>query len=133
MNPLNLSPLQKKMIREVTIVKNFYSKNPDRRASYGGSCSYQTPHGNKCAVGRILNKKDMEYLDREGMIDGTSIHDVFEYLTTKRVTDLPVTFWEKVQSFHDDDEHWNNEGITEEGLRYFNSLLEDIKAGLKFY
>lgn len=123
-----LTELQLMMLEEARLTRNFYAKDPSRRALLSnGSCAYQNDEGNKCAIGRRLNKRDMEYLKEKDMIEGCGITEIYEDLTSKRIKALPEMFWEYLQSLHDESQNWGDHGISPIGERNYKILVQRIK------
>lgn len=109
-------------------------------------CVYLTEDGNHCAVGRcILPEKIDKFKPRElakVIKGGTSItslfgiskdydnfgqplyfgNDIDAYLKEEyRGHDL--IFWRSLQSFHDDEMNWNDQGLSSQGKISKNQLL----------
>lgn len=110
-------------------IVNYYSEDTSRRAFEGVSCMYITPDNRRCAVGMCLTdpnlmKENKAINDEYFMVDGDEdkfkpdILDLFkpEY----RINE--VSFWSKLQVFHDNKHNWNNKGLTSEGLMNYNQL-----------
>jgi hypothetical protein len=123
-----LTELQVKMMEEARLTRNFYAKDPSRRALMSnGSCSYENDEGNKCAIGRRLNKRDMEYLKENDMIEGYGITEIYGNLSTERIKALPEMFWEALQDFHDESQNWDAKGISTLGQNNYEFLIQRIK------
>ncbi len=110
---------------------NFY--NSTNRAMKDGACVYLDDEGNKCAVGRcILPEKlswamsleettDVESLELSIIEDGgKSLDDILkpEYCGHE------FDFWDNLQQFHDTNEFWNENGLTDEGENAYDELTE---------
>lgn len=122
----------KREIIEETL--EYYKNNP--RAINNGVCSYYTKESNMCAVGRCLeNPKEFEDLINEAHANsdssGTGIEDALNYFEEKlwdyfkpeyKINDL--NFWRNLQRFHDTSYYWNDEGLTELGINYYQDLLK---------
>lgn len=129
----NLTALQKEMLRVLTNTKNFYNKNPNKRAVNDyGICAYETSDGCRCAVGRFLTKRDLKHLYEEGLIIAAGPEDIQNEVKSKIFHRLPIEFWENLQSFHDLGKYWDNNGITEEGLQEYERIKANILDGVYF-
>lgn len=118
----------------------FYSKNPGKRGIVyktgfqNNSCMFLTPEGNKCAVGRYLNKNDLKTLkackilegDVESLLDPGTVGKI----TTRIIKNLPIKFWQDLQSFHDADVYWNDNGMTNYGKSKAKMIEEKIAKGI---
>ena len=51
-----------KVLKSVEAVKNYFLERPERRAAYGGDCSYCTPKGTRCAIGMMLTPETAKVL-----------------------------------------------------------------------
>lgn len=113
----------------------FYDSDPSRRAvDEEGSCTYRTEDGRNCAFGRYMKE---EYLKNEcceiyGMgissdyTDNTLVGmlevDNHDELLIEKVQGHPLHFWKELQSLHDREYYWSENGITEKGYDYLMKL-----------
>ena len=109
----------------------FYSEDTNRRSReiVGGVnfCTYENKeNGNKCAVGRLLNKQDLAMIENKAYKD-LSIYSVYDYLTTEKVKSLPVKFWSRLQEFHDNDSNWSLKGLTFIGKQRTDEIRHEIE------
>lgn len=126
-----MTELRIKMLEILEDTKTFYHENPSKRGIVLGKCCYlNSENGNKCAVGRCLSDEDIEIVharEVEGWL--SSIWDIWNMITTPKIKSLPMSFWNNLQSFHDCDHHWNEDGISENGLREYEDIKNKIIAG----
>lgn len=93
----------------------FYNEDVNRRATEGsirGMCSYKTPDGRKCAIGRHI--PDKLYTEN---IEGNSIDENIMNLLPIKIRKLSKGFLAAVQSLHDKDINWTKKGISNIGLK----------------
>lgn len=97
--------------------------NENGKCSIDGHCKYYLD-GNTCAVGLWLkNPEDFKDVNSCSM-------DLFNQYGTdilkEEVQHLPIDFWEYLQSFHDDDDHYNydesGKKLTEEAIHHMMKL-----------
>jgi len=105
----------------------FYNSG-NRAVRYGGnSCGYIVGDGNKCAVGRcLINPKEWECSGNAGDLfkdmRRAGLDPQEQFLEKYRGHD--EDFWMDLQSFHDIEINWDENGLTQRGKRNENSLLE---------
>jgi hypothetical protein len=126
---MNKRELKTKMRKVLNDTVAFYSKNTNRRATSRGGCLYyDKDHNNKCAIGRLLNDTDMKFLKATEQLSNTSIDDIFDDLTTKKLKELPMNFLMDLQGFHDEDDNWDEKGITLQGKDIINQIKHSINT-----
>jgi len=88
--------------------------------SYSEGCLYTDPFGNHCAVGCVLSKKALEFID-ERELNGLAVQDLFDHknLQDELMIDglnwsESIDFWQDMQDSHDTDanaslDHWRGE------------------------
>ena len=111
---------------KVEIIKEtmkFYSKDVSRRAlDDKGGCFYKL--GEKmCAVGRCMNEKAV--FNFNGSI--INYPENIENHLKDEYKGHSINFWTDLQSFHDNPDYWDINGITKEGKMYYKVLLEIYK------
>ena len=125
-----------------------YDFNP-RDTEFG--CRYKSESGTCCGVGRCMAEDGHEFVDNmasevvdinevgvhDSWLNSTSVHglvDVLEAKTGERSIDPllkpkyrghSVGFWMMIQGLHDNDDHWSEDGITNAGLAYANSIVAE--------
>ena len=105
----------------------FYNLNNLSNGDDNNSCVYfNETTGNRCAVGRCL-KTDSDAQVSEFNEDGA--RRLFEMLGFNILKDEyrieDVVFWDKLQSLHDEEGNWNENGLTQHGIQYKNYLLKE--------
>lgn len=122
---------------------NFYSADPNRRSlAIGGGCVYNSPEGQHCAVGRCLlpeyqNQGSNLRLNGKSFGDFVIGHGTFsleeidgiEYgsnshnkLLQEQYRGHDIGFWLHLQNLHDNPEHWNEVGLTENGIHALKTI-----------
>ena len=100
----------------------YYSEDVNRRATnVGGSCFYLTEDGRKCAIGRYIPPKKYS-----SDFEGRSVKgDIFNCLP-KKIKELGEVFLIKVQTFHDGDENWDENGLTMFGKEDYKNIVKEF-------
>lgn len=125
------------MKTEIEIINEtieYYGSDPSRRAASerGFGCFYQhSKNGNRCAVGRCIDV-EAHVPGHHGTVGtfGGIFSELAEHFkkASKPIPFLPgyeghsVEFWVNLQVFHDATTHFDDNGLTEEGLAYVNTL-----------
>tara|TARA_R100000742_G_C4277210_1_gene98892 strand:+ start:472 stop:885 length:414 start_codon:yes stop_codon:yes gene_type:complete len=120
-----------------------YSEDTSRRAvvkleSGATECMYTTDDGQHCAVGRWLQPiyKNTDWMDNEGcsandLLKGCNVNDYryeVDELFVEGVRHIPAWFWMDLQQLHDNDDFWDEDGLTEAGVEKVDKLREDIQV-----
>lgn len=101
---------------------SYYNENPtSRRNKNEESCYYSpiTDASEGCAVGRIITPECARFLDDQetcGITVGNEPYEWDKYILEHLV------FFKMLQSFHDADINWNNEGLSDIGLGAKNMI-----------
>jgi hypothetical protein len=114
----------------------YYTDKTGRRAIQGDgeTCMYNDsfPSENHCAVGRCLlpvyQEQGFDLLGNDdaiiGLVESNELHDLDEMLQPQ-YRGHHIQFWGKLQTFHDDHYHWDNDGeITPDGKTYIHQMKE---------
>lgn len=106
----------------------YYSKSPEkRRAMDHGDCVYLAENGNKCAVGRCMNKHaEFNY---QGSVD-SYVNDQCKYDQNfkldnhlfPRYRGKSNDFWYSLQQLHDTEDNWDEKGLTQQGKSEVNYI-----------
>lgn len=137
-----MEELRQKMRELLTETKEYYEVDPvKRRGIYtiAGStkqkCVYANGCGGKCAIGRKLAPRELVYLKKQNSLNAdfeSIMKDVQvepDSLKMEALLPYPFSFLRKLQEFHDTKEHWNANGITSSGQRFYMSLMFEISDG----
>lgn len=122
--------MKKKTVKEVVLETiEYYENNPERRAlSDVGLCLYYDNNTkNMCAVGRCMKDATQEYeCGIGGLHKGyTEIEEEDVHKEMKEeYSNIPITVWQHLQSFHDLPDYWDENGLTEDGKQYKESLIK---------
>lgn len=123
-----MNKLAEKAISIVEETVEFYKNNP-RATNELGTCKYLTEDGKKCAIGRKLNKKQLEIVHLH--CEELGADDVMQTLNIKTLHGLGVSFWESLQRIHDDASCWETTKagtkLTAAGKTGVKQLVEKIK------
>ncbi len=102
----------------------YYSEDTKRRAVSNYACYYfQESTGNMCAVGRCVNNPRYLSLDG-GYFADTSINLSDEEIFKPEYRGHSSEFWSDLQGLHDENSHWDENGLTQEGEEYVKNLKE---------
>lgn len=105
----------------------YYSEDTKRRAKIinptglGCGCQYYTAQGQMCAVGRCLEEPEA-FKGNGSSVDELDADWELETILKEEYRGHDVKLWDKLQSLHDNDVHWNKEGLSEKGKSYVNVL-----------
>jgi hypothetical protein len=91
-------------------------------------CLYLTDEGKMCAVGRCMTKKGLECVlvsyakaSAHDLDDG---FDGIDKLLKKKYHGRNISFWDNLQSLHDNKNWWDENGITEKGKAQVRYLFK---------
>jgi hypothetical protein len=134
---MNKRELKTKMLAVLKDTVEFYSDDVNRRAvTRSGDCLYyDNKCDTKCAIGRLLNKRDIQYLIDQNQLEGYGIHEVFGCLTSKKIKELPLSFLRDLQNLHDEEEYWDSFDcmcITKAGIREAKKIEKKIRTDKYF-
>lgn len=123
--------------------KNHYSKHPELRGvKYNDNiqvtCMYNgDKKGQHCGVGRcLMGKYKKQGLNLSGNQSDVSslpkINNVvsLDKMLSPKYRGHSTKFWEKLQLFHDRNDNWGENGLTDEGKRQFMNLESDIHGNI---
>ncbi len=111
----------------------YYSADTSRRGlDSRGDCKYNGENGTHCAVGRCLlpklKKRGNRLLANNSTIGdlisknkGKTIDDVLE----KQYRGHDIYFWRSLQGLHDSDTFWDKSGITPNGERKVEEIIQN--------
>jgi len=103
----------------------YYSKDPYGRRGidpYDLSCVYLTSDGKMCAVGRCCIEPKERWTGSVSHLIGQS-GDNIDHLLKEEYRGHPTELWTDLQHLHDNEWNWDNNGISEIGMRYAEKLL----------
>jgi hypothetical protein len=105
----------------------YYSADVSRRSIGEDGCMYKSPNGNMCAVGRCIEESKLQSIITTKS-NGSGAYTLFNVYGTdilkEKYRGHEVSFWDDLQGFHDNPINWDNDGITEDGLRRASELKE---------
>lgn len=108
--------------------------NEGNRASTGTACNYKTEAGNMCAVGRCLTEDALTEFHALEVGRGTfgienmpstltEKYPCFDSMFQEKYQGVHIKVWDVMQGLHDYDEHWDAEGLAEDGKKF---ILENL-------
>lgn len=112
---------------------NYYSDSKKRGLSDKNICQYITKDGNMCAVGRcLINPSDPKLVAEDGD-DTVQVEDIenLDNLLKEEYRGHPLDFWTHLQMWHDSNNHFDENGITEKGKNAMWRLRTKWTGGLK--
>jgi hypothetical protein len=103
------------------------SLNPDKN-EYEARCLYNGPNGTVCAFSRcVIPEKRKELPEGEGC--WAILHKSGDEILIPEYRGHEISFWEAIQSLHDDNEYWKANTLTQMG----KERIERIKIGVYTY
>lgn len=106
--------LKEKQLKVLNDTINAFNST-NRCTNEKGDCQYYMEGKQGCAVGRLIEDKELcKQLDL-GINCGISSHEVFKQLPIE-LKDLTQDFLYKLQDLHDNFHYWNEKGLTQSGL-----------------
>jgi hypothetical protein len=145
---MNKEETIKRQLEVLEETVQYYSEDTSRRgyepdSALGNTCSYITPKGNMCAVGRCLQA---QYLPKAAKAEGgiltllKTVLDIplssngdtdahLDSILEDKYTGLGHTFFRHLQGLHDSNNNWNNTGLTIHGNAEVKGLKRQITRG----
>ena len=129
-----MNKLQTQMMKYLKDTVKYYSVNPKKRRAItenGDFCLYETLDGKKCAVGRLLTGRDLEYANN--MPDSVSAGAVIiqmeesDHEPDSSILEMPESFLDDFQSLHDKESFWDDDNISANGLEGALKIENKIK------
>jgi len=118
----------------VSLLKELTSHyNTGNRSVEGNSCRYKNDLGNMCAVGRCLTEQALNDFHNREVARTFAITDLpaiitekysnFDSMFQEKYQGIHVQVWSFLQSLHDEDDHWDENGLSDEGaIAILNTL-----------
>lgn len=116
-----MNELQLKQLALLEDTVKYYSDDTSRRASSVQQCYYRY-EDKCCAVGRLIPDDCYREWWDEHII---GVQEIFNELP-ENVQVYTVKFLKELQILHDDDLHWDKNGLTEEGDKYVETIKEQF-------
>jgi hypothetical protein len=109
----------------------YYCEDPKRRATNNkGGCSYLTPDGRQCAIGRLFSKDDAALFPDTAIVSTLCRMPPGDNPALLKLHHMEVLaddrFLGCLQGLHDAGEHWNEAGLTEFGDDYVRSIIREF-------
>ena len=120
--------LQQRQEEFLSGLLKYYTKDVKRRCTNGGTCFYSPVNAKNtksqgCAIGRWLKPELQIELDKKPQ---STVEYVFDLLPTN-LRNLTQSFLKECQLFHDNNTHWIETGLSPEGKRRLNIIVEDYE------
>ena len=111
-------------------VKDFYNTANRGYNEKDGFCKYSAGKNSPgCAIGQFLVPKTAKLFDYTDLVFGygSDIRHILEdenqsKLIPEWMKELDVEFLVLVQRFHDTMENWNNNGVSDEGMKFYRNI-----------
>lgn len=110
------TPTEQLQLLEETI--EYYSKNP-RAISNSNTCVYLREDGARCAIGRICDDETIKLIG--GICSDVGSARIWPLLPPA-ITDYGQSFLVDLQRLHDGNKNWSDNGLSQEGKRYVDSI-----------
>lgn len=132
--PLGLFFKMKTKIQIIQEVKEHFENNPrSLRASqvnpdWGPSCVYNGLNGEHCAFAIFVKDKYKPNLDAYEGFGASQVIDNLGFDIIKDEYKIENSdFWDDIQSFHDNKNYWEDNSLTEKGIKYYNELISKYR------
>lgn len=104
--------------------------NLKNRAMLGIECVYYHPDTKcRCAIGRLLTTEQAKRLARISAADGDgSLANIWEELPGD-LKDYGKSFLDNIQTLHDVERYWTNEGLSETGFITAQRIAREVVQG----
>ena len=114
-------------------MKHHYGKGIHTRAVDKRNAYYLAPHGAKDPVARLITQVELDViLDwvNDPINIGTSISAFYAANREKfpSLHQYPDKFLKEIQEWHDNDQHWNAKGVSEEGWKALEELRNKVQT-----
>jgi hypothetical protein len=118
-----MNDLQKRQL--VVLEETVKTYNSNNRAQGPNSCVYHKEGTPGCAVGRLIEDKQL-CIKLDSFSDSSVDSDEIFELLPEEVKDLGQRFLVRLQRLHDDMYNWDESGITDEGKNRVNHIKQDF-------
>jgi hypothetical protein len=93
-------------------------------------CYVSAQTGDRCAVGRCLTEKGAERFSATVSENMTAVSGMyfrlgeseFSSCFKKKYQGIHLRTWEQLQEFHDENDHWDDKGVTDSGIRFIRAV-----------
>ncbi len=132
MSTLFINQIKMTKVEIINIVASHYNES-NRAYEKGFGCKYRTEDGRMCAVGMCMTDEGL----REFGDTKSAVHAIANMLQDrgKELDDIlkdeyrghDIELWEKLQVLHDNETHWNEDGISNLGKHKVSRLINELK------
>ena len=89
----------------------------------GGPCVYLADNGNRCAVGQYSDSRILDEAEVSVSFLARKIDNGLDNHLIEEVRGHDLSFWRRLQAWHDSHGNFTKTGLTEQGREYTESLL----------
>lgn len=121
------------MTKEQILIEGLktYLEDPSRRSLVHRNCAFNGSNGNHCFVGQFMPDKlkklgesmPHNYSDVHGLLS----HYEDELLNHPVINEENLEFLLYCQSLHDANDHWTEDSISVEGIKYLEKIIDKFK------
>ncbi len=135
-------PTQQNPMTKIEIIRELFDKhfipNPKNRSlrlypvdsHISSACLYSSEDGKHCAVGMCLTGKALKRIFTEGL-NSKTVFELYDKLGPemfrKEYQGHELNFWKDLQQLHDNQEYWDDEGITDFGRDRYDQIVSKYK------
>lgn len=131
MTKLTITQKRKKMNQVLNKLVSLITHNPEKllKENY-----FNNKKGHHCIIGHYLSKEDIKKI-KEEEITSSDINGIWYYIETKKIKELPLSFWEVIQCLNDNHWEiiWNKKGLTAKGKERVEELRKNINKPFTFW
>lgn len=116
--------------RKGLLIRTVNRFNLNNRGVGKNGCAYWTPEGKRCAIGWELSEEEAKRIEEEYPNETVDTDTVFGLLPIS-LKDLGRKFLAKIQELHDEDKHWDMDGLSEIGQFWIeNEIITKFKLNI---
>ena len=103
---------------------NYYNEDPSRRAKSDGRCQYLDGEGRMCAFGRCEINPPLTDGSSDAVVNRFDNEEDMNASLKEEYRGHSIEFWVDVQDLHDEDCYWNDESVSDYGVKRYQKLLQ---------
>lgn len=105
------------MIEILDETANFYNTG-NRSIDSSLFCQYNGANGRKCAFARCVEDDKLSLL-----VENENAKFFYLSYLKPEYQGHGITFWRDIQMLHDNDNNWNDNGLTKSGIAHYNRIV----------
>jgi hypothetical protein len=131
--------MKTEMLKLLEDTIQFYSEDVSRRSvkdnGRGGHICYYSHNRKKCAIGRLLTPEELEWWaqvaeNKFAELENSSYRHMVEICGVPvNLQGFDPVFLTDLQSLHDNDRHWGENGLTEKGKEWVGEIKRQFELG----